>query len=161
MSCNCKDENMVLKIKLMNLDAFIPTQAHPNEDAGYDVYACADGVDVYNTEGGRRTYLYTEYDTGISIEPPVGYHVELYPRSSITKVDLILKNSIGLIDNGYRGNLIFRFHKLQDVDTKNVYKKGDRIGQMVLRKTIHMPLQVVNSLSLSSRGDGGYGSSGQ
>lgn len=145
----------------MNIDAFIPTQAHPNEDAGYDVYACADGVDVYHTEGGRRTYLYTEYDTGVAIEPPKGYHVELFPRSSITKADLILKNSIGLIDNNYRGNLIFRFHKLQDVDTNNIYKRGDRIGQMVIRKTIHMPLMVVDTLTDTSRGTGGHGSSGK
>jgi dUTP pyrophosphatase len=96
----------------------------------------------------------------LAIELPIGYHCELFPRSSITKMDLMLKNSIGLIDNEYRGELIFRFHQFPMVNgTNSVYKKGDRIGQIVLRKTIHMPIMVVDELSDTSRGTGGFGSS--
>ena len=47
--------------------------------------------------------------TGLFIELPEGYHAEIYPRSSITKYNIMLKNSVGIIDNTYRGNLKIRF----------------------------------------------------
>ena len=168
MSCNCckKPEINIVRIKLLHPDAKCPVQAHPNSDAGYDVFSIDDGVVKTEVRRGNPKeldiYLYTEYRTGLAIELPIGYHCELFPRSSITKMDLMLKNSIGLIDNEYRGELIFRFHQFPMVNgTNSIYKKGDRIGQIVLRKTIHMPIMVVDELSDTSRGAGGLGSSGK
>lgn len=159
MSCKCKEKDIgVLKVKLNHPDAKVPDQAHPNSDAGYDLVAINDGIDVFTDSGD---YLFTEYDTGISVEPPDGYHTEIVARSSITKKNLILKNSIGIIDNGYRGSCLCRFHKTGDIDTTNVYKKGDKIAQLIIRKTIHMPLMVVDTLSDTERGVGGFGHSDQ
>lgn len=145
-----------LQIKVIKLhpDAVLPQQAN-DTDAGYDLVAVDDGKDFYGDVGN---YIYTEYDTGLAIEPPSGYHTEIIPRSSITKKNLILKNSFGLIDNSYRGPLRFRFHKTGDVTTTNVYKKGDKIGQIIIRKTIHMPFVFVDKLNETVRGTGGFGS---
>lgn len=147
-----------MKIKLLHPDAKCPVQAHPNSDAGYDIFCVDNGVDVFKN---GTEYLYTEYDTGIAIELPIGYHSEIVARSSLTKMNLILKNSVGIIDNEYRGNLLCRFHKTGDINTTNTYKKGDRIAQLIIRKTIHMPIMVVDELSDTSRGAGGLGSSGK
>lgn len=159
MSCKCKEDELnVMKIKLLHPDAKVPVQAHPDSDAGYDLFAINDGIHKLDNNG---KYLYTEYDTGIAIELPVGYHAEIVARSSITKMDLMLKNSVGIIDNEYRGSLLCRFHKTGDLTSTNTYKKGDRIAQIILRKTIHMPIMVVDELSDTNRGTGGLGSSGK
>ena len=154
---------MVMKIKLLHPDAKCPVQAHPNSDAGYDVFGIDDGTDVFkpNRTGNGKRYVYTEYHSGISIELPLGYHCLLFPRSSITNLDLMLKNSIGLIDNAYRGELLFRFKKTPASEDAEKYVKGDRIGQIVLQKTIHMHIMVVDELSNTTRGEGGLGSTGK
>ena len=142
-----------ISVKKLHPDAVLPQQA-TDRDSGYDLVAVEDGKDVFDGDN----YLYTEYNTGISIAPPLGYHTEIIPRSSITKKNLILKNSFGLIDNGYRGPLMFRFHKTGDINTTNIYYKGDKIGQILIRKTIHMPFVFVDELGDTARGDGGFGS---
>jgi dUTP pyrophosphatase len=160
-------------------------------DAGYDVVAIDDG-----TWSESGTYL--EYRTGIALEVPQGFHVELFPRSSISKYDLLLCNSIGLVDNGYRGELLFRFKYVPRLRTRFYdvlepvapegspynagyrpssvthrqrltcyeprpglfYRKGDKIGQIVLRNTYDFPVVEVEELSVTDRGTGGFGSTG-
>jgi dUTP pyrophosphatase len=151
-------DNIVIKFKKTHPDAVIPSQAN-DTDAGYDLVAVTEGKDFYKDENGNMVYLYTEYDTGIAIEPPEGYHTEIVPRSSLTKKNLILKNSFGVIDNSYRGNLICRFQKTGSENTPNVYIKGDKIAQLLIRKTLHAKFEEVNELSDTTRGTGGFGSS--
>lgn len=139
----------MIKIKKLHKDAVIPTQAK-NGDAGFDLTAIDDGI---NDCEGR----YIEYDTGIAIQPPEGYHTEIFPRSSISKYGLFLANSIGLVDNGYRNSIKLRFKKLAK---GNEYVKGDKIGQLVIRKTENIEFIEVDELSETERGDGGFGSSG-
>jgi dUTPase len=81
-------------------------------DSGYDIIATSDpfiqGISIDKTDD----YLsidYIEYDTNLIIEPNDGYHTCVFPRSSISKYNLTLANSIGLIDNGYRGVIKLRF----------------------------------------------------
>ena len=108
--------------------------------------------DIQFDKNGRP--LYIEYKTGIAIQPPKGHHTELFPRSSISKYNLLLCNSIGLIDEGYTGEIILRFKIIGDLSdlskltTKNFnfYKKGDKIGQIVIRKTIHKQWVLKESL---------------
>lgn len=168
-------DKQVLKVKRLHPDAKLPTQANPN-DAGFDVYAIDDGtIKLTRVNQGKFALAYVQYKTGLSIEPPEGYHVELFPRSSITKQDVVLANSIGLVDQDYRGEVIFRFKvcifrnfiidERTDSATSlhkylNIYKAGDRIGQFVLRKTYHYEIQEVDNLSNTIRGKGGFGSSG-
>lgn len=142
---------MKLKVKKMHQDSVLPSQANSN-DAGYDLTAIDDGT--WNKD---RTYI--EYKTGISIQPPDGYHTEIFPRSSISKTDLVLANSIGLVDQGYSGEILLRFKYIPNRAELKLYKKGDRIGQLVIRKTEKANFVEVNELSETERGDGGFGSS--
>jgi dUTP pyrophosphatase len=147
----------VMKVKRIHPDAVLPLRAKAN-DAGYDVVAVSDGK--FSDDG-----FYVEYKTGLTLELPLGFHVELFPRSSISKTDLILANGIGLVDNAYRGEIIFRFKcfraAMREVDEPTIYKKGDRIGQIVIRKTYELPVTEVDELSDTERGVGGFGSSGR
>jgi dUTP pyrophosphatase len=140
-----------IKIKLNHADAVIPVKAN-EDDAGYDLFAATDPV--FNGQ-------YLEYDTGISIEPPSGYYTEVVPRSSISKYDLLLCNSVGIIDPSYRGNIKLRFKVTQPYENALIYKKGDRIGQLILRSLLTSEFELVSDLTETSRGSGGFGSTGR
>ena len=172
---------ITLKIKRNHPDAVLPTRAHAT-DAGMDLTAIDDGVP---SKDGR----YIEYNTGISIELPPGYHALLHPRSSISTKDLVLANSVGLVDPDYRGNLICRFKivppvSLTKILTNNcsyynwearttgvettmgypswraqLYKKGDRIAQLVIEETILADIVETTDLTDTQRGEKGFGSS--
>lgn len=150
---------MKIKIKKLHPDAVTPVKANPT-DSGYDLFAIDDGV---VSEDGS----YIEYKTGLSVEPPKGYDIQLRPRSSISKYDLILANSVGTVDNGYRGPVNFRFKFMPirkdtgNTFTENLYKKGDKIGQMILSKVYDTEIEEVQELSNTERGEKGFGSSGQ
>ena len=156
----------VLKVKLLNNDAKMPKQAHEN-DVAYDVWATSDGVPCFEKDliNGLEYLSYLEFSTGLSVEPPEGYHIELAPRSSLSDYSLSLCNSFGVIDPGYRGELKFRYRPqfLLTKDNKMIigkmYKKGDKIGQMIIRKTEHLKLEQVDILSETTRGEKGFGSS--
>ena len=76
--------------------AIPPTKAHYS-DAGYDLTIIRKVKDI-----GEKTAM---YDTGINLQIPLGYYVEIAPRSSISKSGYMLSNGIGVIDVGYTGNL--------------------------------------------------------
>lgn len=95
----------------------------------------------------------------------------LYARSSISKTPLILKNSVGVIDSGYRGNLIAAVHysptfdDLQNITFNrltNTYtiKKGTRLVQICAPELQPFSFDVVNTLTETERGEGGFGSTG-
>ena len=153
----CKQNNKIkIKVKRLHPDAVIPSQAK-DDDAGYDLVAIEDGsYPVPNTTN------ILVFRTGLAIQPQEGYHVEVFPRSSVAKYDLMLKNSIGLIDYGYRGELILKFQIMEPKGNAYMtYRKGDKIAQMVIRKTIHADFEDVQDgeLDSSERGTGGFGSS--
>jgi dUTP pyrophosphatase len=102
---------------------------------------------------------YIEYGTGISVELPEGYAGFLFPRSSVTKKDMVLKNSVGILDSGYRGEIIFRFLHDPKPDADH-YEVGDRIGQIVIMPVEQFQFEEIAELSASERGEGGFGSSG-
>lgn len=149
---------MEIKVRRLHPDAKVPLRANET-DAGYDIVAVEDGEISASDAQGE----YIEYKTGISIEPPAGYHVEIFPRSSISKTDLLLANSIGLIDNGYRGEIRLRFKFANNSRSEQpslIYHKGDKIGQLVIRKTESLSFIEVDELSGTERGEGGFGSTG-
>jgi dUTP pyrophosphatase len=141
---------MRLKVKRLNSSAVIPTKAHA-DDVGFDLVATS--IEVVD----KGEYGYIEYGTGIAIEPEDGYHVEVLPRSSISKTGLLLANCICLIDPGYRGEIVMRF---KHIPKTSMYKIGDRIGQLVVRKTEQVQTHEVINLSDSERGESGFGSTG-
>lgn len=152
---------MKIKLKKLVPEAVIPSKANPT-DAGYDLVAVNDGV--ISAEG------YTQYNTGIAIELPEGYHAEIACRSSISKYDIILANPLGVIDNAYRGEILVRFKVVEKFNSigfvsnntfsPKAYKRGDKIAQLLIRKTEHADFEEVSELSNTVRGDKGFGSSG-
>jgi len=143
-------------------------------DAGFDVTAQNEpkivGANAYGPYWSRIDYI--EYDTGLQISPEEFYHTLVLPRSSISKTNLFLRNSIGLIDNGYRGTIKLRFgyifqpidmimhggNLICEVDYRKIYKKGDKIGQLVFSNTIIPKTLTVESLNETERGQGNFGS---
>ena len=142
----------VVKFFRTHPDAVIPSKAHAT-DAGWDLVAIKQHKKI-----GGSTFL---YDTGIVIAPPPGFFVEIRARSSISKSGYIITNGVGTIDNGYRGNLYIALTKVDPAmpDLKPPFC----LAQLVLVKMHGEVLEEVNdtdSLGNSSRGDGGFGSTG-
>lgn len=147
---------MKVKVKRLHDDAVLPKSAHLT-DAGADIVAIDDG----RVEEDGKDIFYIEYKTGISVEPPEGYHLEIFPRSSVSKKNLVLANSIGVIDEDYRGEVLVRFKVLASNRYFFAkYHKGDRIGQLVLRKTQRAEYEWSEELTDTQRGTGGLGSTG-
>lgn len=145
---------MDVKICKLSEDAVIPTYAHPG-DAGMDVVATSVNI----------TEDYIEYGTGLSFEVPEGYCMLIFPRSSNSKKDLILANSVGILDSTYRGELKLRFKKcyqpvIYGLVARTVYNVGDKIGQIMILPYPQINFTEVDSLSETERGDGGFGSTG-
>lgn len=143
---------MKLKVKKLHSQAVIPTYAKEG-DACFDLTA---------TSIEYTGYKYIEYGTGLVFEIPQGYVGLIFPRSSVTDKDLMLKNSVGIIDSGYRGEIKFRFAETKDSSWHSVeiYKVGDRVGQMMILPIPTVEFEEVDELSDTERGSDGYGSSG-
>ena len=164
--------DLVVKVKRVHPDAVLPAQAHFT-DAAYDLAAVEDAR-IVDDPDDRGTFL--EYRTGLQLEPPPGYHFVIHPRSSISKYDLMLCNSVGLVDGGYRGEVLCRFKvvprfkcdslgglllgALCTLFFPRIYKKGDAIAQLMLEHDTHATFIEVDKLGGSDRGAGGFGHSG-
>lgn len=149
---------MKLNIKKLCQDAVVPMYAHPT-DAGLDLTAVSKSYD----ENGNVVY-----GTGLAVEIPEGHVGLLFPRSSNAKRSLLLSNSVGVIDSGYRGEILFKFRKTYVSELGRVfhdrdaeYQVGDRIGQLIVIRYEPLECAEVDTLSDSERGEGGYGSSGR
>lgn len=149
---------MEIKFKKLVEHAILPSYAKPG-DAGLDIIATDREA---KWENGILRYI--EYSTGIAVEIPPGYVGLLFARSSITNKPLTLKNSVGILDSGYRGEIKFRFAasstKMEDV-FENAYFPEDKIGQLVILPHPKIEPVLVDELSDSERGDGGFGSTGR
>ena len=141
---------MKVKIKLLNNQATKPTYAKES-DAGLDLVATT----IINETPTQITY-----GLGIAMEIPEGMVGLVFPRSSVRNYDLLLTNSVGVIDAGYRGELQATFHKTLGISSK-VYEVGDRVCQIIIVPHPVIQLQVVDELSESARGKGGFGSTGK
>ena len=134
----------------MKLDAgaIIPKYAKAG-DAGMDLYAVTESFDEHGN------YV---YGTGLAMEIPEGYVGLIFPRSSISKTAHSLRNAVGVIDSGYRGEIMLKF----DINTLNspVYKVGDRIAQIIILPYPQVEFEEAWELSKTERGTGGFGSSG-
>lgn len=144
---------MQVKIKKLNKNAVIPSYAQDG-DAGMDLVATSK---LYDDHGN------VVYGTGLAFEIPQGYVGLLFPRSSNTKKDLILGNSVGVLDSGYRGEVILKFRPVMPLERDiefgpREYEIGDRIGQIVIIPAPQIEFNVVDELSTTDRGVGGFGS---
>lgn len=137
------------KINVVKADvnAIIPSKKNWS-DVGYDL-SIINKIEDYNS----KTAL---YDTGIKIQVDFGYYVEIVPRSSLSKSGYILANSVGIIDNSYRGNLMIALTKVCD-DAKEI-EYPFRCCQMIVRKYVNTYLEEVGNVDKTKRDEGGFGS---
>ena len=142
-------EELIINIKKTNELAIIPKYAH-STDAGMDLVAVS----------MNETDKYIEYDTGIALEIPKGYVGLVFPRSSVSKLDLVQANSVGVIDSSYRNSIKVRFKKLKD-NGVCVYVPGERIAQLIILPYPMIGFIEVEKLSDSDRGLDGFGSTGR
>ena len=164
-----------VKIKKLHKDAVIPKYETVGS-AGMDLTAVCKEYDV----NGNICF-----DTGLSFEIPEGFVGLIFPRSSLSKKDLMLTNSVGVIDSDYRGSVSFKFKPTlcyadytpksdedfkessdyiatpQIVDNDIIhedYSIGDRIGQIIIVPYPKVSFVEVDELSKTDRGTGGFGS---
>ena len=140
---------MRIRIKKLTPNAVIPKYAKEG-DAGMDLTAIS--KEEVNP-------LQVKYGTGLAVEIPEGYVGLIFPRSSIMKAGLSLSNAVGVIDSGYRGELMAIFNKKMAPYAKN-YEVGDRIAQIMILPYPHITFEEADELSDSYRGTGGFGSTG-
>ncbi len=141
---------MKLQVKKLDPQAKLPSYEHLG-DAGLDFYALEDFVVPAR---GRRTGI----RTGLAVAIPDGY-VGLFWDKSGLAAKHGLKVMAGVIDSGYRGELLLTL--LNTSDTDYHFKQGEKVMQMLLQKVERVEVEEVQVLSETSRGEGGFGSTGK
>lgn len=160
---------MKVKIKKLTENAVIPSYAKDG-DMGMDITTTS-----VEHDASIDCWI---YHTGLAFEVPKGYGMLLFPRSSNRKTDCYLANSVGILDSGYRGELLLCFkdrnslwvkreiqhlslppNEHRKVGVKAPYEVGDRICQAVIIPYPYIEFEEVDELSKTERGEGGFGSS--
>jgi len=147
-----RSSKLRIRIKRLSPEAAIPQYAHgPDEDAGMDLRATERVV--------LEPYVPQAVSTGISIEAPPGYEAQVRPRSGLAlKHAITLPNSPATIDPGYRGEI--RVIMLNLGKENYTVHPGDRIAQLVIARYEAVEWEE-GELSETTRGAGGFGSSGR
>ena len=146
----------VCKFRRTLPDAVIPGKTH-GSDVGYDLTV----VSLVKEEfAGRSRRL---YDSGIQLEIPYGYYIEIVPRSSFSKTGWMLSNSVGIIDPSYRGNLLVSITQVLDKEDCLPIELPFRGFQLIVRRQEHMRFVELDpldddALGQTARGEGGFGS---
>ena len=147
----CLENVPVCKFAKLSNSAVKPFKKFAS-DEGYDLVV----IDI-DKKISDSTY---RFDTGLAVEPPDGYHVEILPRSSLSNTGWMLANSIGLIDSSYRGSLRIVLTKVdpQGLEYKDLLNTA--VAQAVLRKNVHYEFEQIKPENLTStkRGSSGFGS---
>ena len=147
-------DGIMTEVKISMLDGctdLFPVKAH-EDDAAFDLRARCDMVLI----PGKSTLV----PAGFKMELPVGFEAQIRPRSGLAlKHDLMLTNSPGTIDAGYRGEVGVIMYNAGKSDF--AISRGDRIAQMVICRLPEVVLSQVDGLSDTDRGEGGFGSSGK
>jgi dUTP pyrophosphatase len=136
------------QVKLNYEDAQAPTRGS-DEAAGYDLYS-------YESETVVPKQIKL-IDTGISIRVPEGTYGRIAPRSSVSKKGILI--NAGVIDRDYRGPVKVMVHNLSN--DNYVINKNDRIAQLILEQIKTPPVELVEELDDTVRGEGGFGSTGK
>jgi dUTP pyrophosphatase len=138
-----------MKIKILKIkDVKTPTYANPG-DAGLDLYSAENFV----LKPGKRH----AFETGIKMEVPDGYAGLIWDKSGLAKNSGI-KTMAGVLDSGYRGEIKIVLVNLSNQDFK--VEDSQKIAQILFQKIERPEIEIVDSLSKSERGEGGFGSTG-
>lgn len=150
---------MEVRIKKLHPNAVIPTYAKDG-DAGMDLTAVTKS---YDRDGN------IVYGAGLAFEIPKGYVGLVFPRSSISNLDITMSNCVGVIDSGYRGEvtakfkpaMLFNREQRPIILNNRIYNVGERIAQLIIIPYPQITFVEADELSETERGAGGYGSSGK
>ena len=143
---------MEINIKLLNENAKVPTRGSEYA-AGYDLYAATD----YDIEIAPHSTV--KIGTGISVELPNSTFGAIFARSGLaTKKGLRPANCVGVCDSDYRGEYIVPMHN--DTDEVMTIASGERIAQLIVMPFVGIEFNIVDELTETKRGDGGFGSTG-
>ena len=138
-------------ITRLDPDVPIPAYEHPG-DAGVDLVTTVDAI----LAPGERALL----PTGIAIALPDGYAAFVHPRSGLAaRFGVSIVNAPGTVDAGYRGEIKVSVVNL-DAATPVVFRRGDRIAQLVVQEVVRVRFHEVAQLPGSTRAAGGFGSTG-
>ena len=139
----------ILNVKKEERKDFVPKRAF-DTDAGLDLFIARD----MTVKPGAKSMV----GTNVAVEIPSGYAGFVVPRSSAGKVDIRLANTIGIIDCAYRGEIKLLIRNSGDKDF--TAKTGDRLCQLIIVPVALVAPVVVERLSESPRGEGGFGHTG-
>lgn len=150
---------MEVRIKKLHPNAVIPTYAKDG-DAGMDLTAVTKS---YDRDGN------IVYGTGLAFEISEGYVGLVFPRSSLSRLDIALSNCVGVIDSGYRGEVTVKFkpamlfnrEQRPIILNNRIYEVGERVAQIIIIPYPQITFIEADELSETERGAGGYGSSGK
>lgn len=140
---------MKIKIKKLNPEAKIPKHAHYN-DAGMDLFA----IDAFEMSPNERKTI----PVGIAVEIPDGYVGLIWDKSGLSH-KYGLKTFGGVIDAGYRGEVCVGLMNLSNESFK--FEKGHKVSQLLIQKIEHIEFEEATELNDTSRGEGGFGSTGK
>lgn len=130
----------------------LPAYANPG-DAGFDLRAAlAEPLTL-------QPHQSEMFGTGVAVAIPEGYFGLVVPRSSMGKRNLMIANTVGIIDSGYRGEIMARMHN--NGPQPQTIEPGERILQMLILPFTQVPLEEAAELDETARGTGGLGSSGR
>ncbi len=141
-----KKEIPVLGFNLKDERAVLPSKRII--DVGFDLTI----IDVAKHISDKITL----YETGVALDIPLGYYVEMVPRSSISKTGYMLANSVGVIDPCYTGTIKVPLIKIDD-SMPNI-ELPVRIAQLIVKPYAVAHSKQVYDISATTRGDGGFGS---
>lgn len=140
-------------VKILRQGAILPTYGSC-EAAGADLHACLEAP--VTIEPGKTAFV----PTGIAMEVPKGCAGLVYARSGLAcKRGLAPANKVGVVDSDYRGEIMVALHN--HAGTPQRIENGERIAQMVITPVLTPEYQIVPELSDTSRGTGGFGSTGK
>ena len=142
-----------IRVKKLNPNAKLPTYGSC-EAAGADLYACLD--EPVTIEPGEIFWV----PTGIALEVPKGCAGLVYARSSMgAKRGLAPANKVGVVDSDYRGEI--RVVLLNHSKQAQILEPGERVAQFVITPVLRPAYELVDELSDTDRGAGGFGSTGK
>jgi len=141
---------MIVQFKKLHPKAQAPVKQH-DRDAGFDIHCLG-------KEYAKLDKLQVVVKTGLAVDIPEGYVGLLFPRSSISRTDMSLSNSVGVIDSGYHGEILGKFN----YHGPDHYDEGDRCLQLIIMPIPSINFQEVEEFeSDSERGIKGHGSTGK
>lgn len=141
--------SLKLKIKRLREDAVVPRYAHRG-DAALDLYAAEEATLL----SGEKAAI----PTGIAMEIPEGHVGLIWDKSGLAMNDG-LKTLGGVVDSGYRGEVKVGIINLSKKEYK--FEKGHKVAQMIIQKKEDVETEEVSDLTDTSRGAGGFGSTGK